>query len=130
VPTEFTITLRNTPGALAELGLALGNKGINIEGLQGMSFANMSTIRFVVNDPDAAERELEDFGMPFRCREVVAVDVHDQPGTLGKLAEALAAAGVNIDAVYITMGRRIILGVNDLDKTVAIAQGMGLHSPG
>lgn len=126
VPTEFTLTLRNTPGALAELGLALGRKGINIEALQSMSFQGRAVVHVVVNDPEGAVRAFEDHGLPFRTREVLLVNVRDQPGTLGDLAEAISAAGVNIDAVYITMNQRIVLGVSDLAKAVDIAQRMGV----
>lgn len=127
MPTEFTVTLRNTPGALAELGAALGQKGINISGLQAMSFKDQSVLHLVVNDADSAIRELEDYGLPFRTRQVLAVSVADQPGTLGDLAEAISEAGVNIDAVYVSMEQRIILGVSDLQKATEIAKGMGLH---
>jgi hypothetical protein len=126
MPTEFTVTLRNTPGALAELGLALGRKGINIEGLQCMSFQGRAVVHLLVNDPDGAVRAFEDHGLPFRTREVLLVNVRDQPGTLGDLAEAIAAAGVNIDAVYVTMDQRMVLGVSDLGKAVDIAERMGV----
>ena len=124
MPTEFTVTLRNTPGALAELGLALGRKGINIEALQSMSFQHKSVLHLVVNDPDAATRELEEYGLPFHTREVFVVDVHDEPGTLGEIAEAIAQAGVNIDSAYLTADRRVILGVSDLARATQIVASL------
>jgi len=127
MPTEFTVTLRNTPGALAEIGLALGQKGINIEGLQALSFGDQSVLHLVVDDPQAAARELADHGLPFRQREVVVVDVRDQPGTLGKLAEALASAGVNIDCAYLTTDRHVVLGVSNQVEAVRIARSLALH---
>lgn len=127
MPTEFTVTLRNTPGALAELGTALGRKGINIEALQAMSIGQQSILRFVVNHPEDASRELKEHGVPFRTRDVLVVDVRDQPGFLGELAEALAEAEVNIDCAYLTMSQRVILGVSDLDRAIEIAKRMDMH---
>lgn len=128
MPTEFTVTLRNTPGALAEIGIALGQKGVNIRALQAMSFQDQSVLHLVVNKPDVAVKELEDYGLPFRTREVLTVSVQDQPGTLGKLSEAIAAAGVNVDSVYLTMDRNVVLGVSDLSKAIEVATKMGLKA--
>ena len=128
MPTEFTVTLRNTPGALAELGSALGQKGVNIVALQAMSFRDQSVLHLVVDNTDKAVSELEDYGLPFRTREVMTVSVKDKPGTLGKLSEAIAAAGVNIDSVYLSMDRQVVLGVSDLGKAMEVAKKMGLRA--
>ncbi|MFN2114908.1 MAG: ACT domain-containing protein [Anaerolineae bacterium] len=127
MPTEFTVTLRNTPGALAELGAALGKKGVNIAALQAMSFKDQSVLHLVVNDPDVAVREFEDYGLPFRTRQVLSVSVADEPGTLGKLAERLSDSGVNIDAVYLAMDQNVILGVSDLPAAARVIKQMGLR---
>ena len=126
MPTEFTFTLLNTPGVLAELGSALGQKGINIEALQAMTIGEKATLHLVVNDPEAAARELEDYGVPFRRREVLEVQVRNEPGTLGDLADAMAEDGINIDAVYLTMHQTVILGVTNLGQAATIAQRLGL----
>jgi hypothetical protein len=125
VPTEFTFTLLNTPGVLAEVGIALGQKGINIEGLVAMSMGEKAVMHLVADDTDAAERELEDYGVPFKRREVLEVEVRDEPGTLGKLADAIAEAGGNIDVAYMSTRGTIILGVSDLAQATEIARRMG-----
>lgn len=127
MPTEFTVTLRNTPGALAELGVALGRKGINIEALQALSIGDQSVLHLVVSETALARRALEEHGLPFRCREVIEVDVQDEPGNLGRLAEAISAAGINIDSAYLTMGRRVVLGVSDVPGAEAIARSLALR---
>jgi hypothetical protein len=49
-------------------------------------------------------------------RDVLAVDVLDQPGTLGSVARKLADAGVNIDWAYLATRTRLVLAVSDLDR--------------
>ena len=129
MPIEFTVTLRNTPGALAEIGAALGEKGVNIHALQAMSFGDQSVLKLVVSNPALAGHELEDHGLPFRTREVLAVRVSDEPGRLGQLSEAIAAQGVNIDSAYLAMDQSVILGVSNMERAAAVARSLGSAAP-
>ena len=54
--------------------------------------------------------------MLFRSqREVLVVDVADQPGSLGELARVLSAAGVNIELLYTTFGGiKLVIATDDL----------------
>lgn len=126
MPTEFTFTLLNTPGVLAEVGTALGDKRINIEALVAMSMGEKAVLHLVSNDTDAASRELEEYGVPFRRREVLEVQVRDEPGTLGRLADAIAETGCNIDVAYLTTHGTVILGVTDLAQATTVAQRLGM----
>ena len=48
-------------------------------------------------------------------REVLVVDVADQPGSLGELARILSAAGVNIELLYTTFGGvKLVIATDDL----------------
>jgi hypothetical protein len=49
-----------------------------------------------------------------RERQVVVIDVEDRPGVLADLARKIAAAGVNLDLVYIATQNRIVFGAEDL----------------
>ena len=50
-----------------------------------------------------------------REREVVVVEVDDRPGVLADLAGKVAAAGVNLDLVYVATMNRVVFGAADLD---------------
>ena len=122
MPTEFTFTLFNTPGVLAEVGNALGRKGINIKALVSLSMGEKADLHLVVDDADAASAELEEYGVVFRRREVLEIPVRDEPGALGTLADAVAEAGGNIDAAYLTTRGTVILAVADQGEAAAIAR--------
>jgi hypothetical protein len=122
MPTEFTFTLFNTPGVLAEVGNALGRKGINIKALVSLSMGEKADLHLVVDDADAAAAELEEYGVVFRRREVLEIPVRDEPGALGTLADAVAEAGGNIDAAYLTTRGTVIVAVADQGEAAAIAR--------
>jgi hypothetical protein len=129
MPTEFSVSLQDEPGTLARLGAALGDVGVNIEGIAGSSRAGISRVQFVCNAPDRAIRGLEAAGIPFVTREVIEVRVLDEPGTLGEVALVMAKAGINIDAVYVTTRGHVVLGVDDLAAAVQVAGGMAVLDP-
>jgi hypothetical protein len=124
--TEFTVLLEDVPGALAQLGGALGDARVNVEAIQGMSRDGKGRVQFVANDPEHAARVLQAAGIAYSRREVLIVKVLDEPGTLGDVALVMARAGINIDSVYVTTGGLIVLGVDDLDGALQVAGGMAV----
>jgi len=126
MPIELTVVLDDVPGALAQLGKALGDARVNIEAIQGMSREGKGVVRFVPDDTDGAARALDAAHIAFTTREVLLVKVLDEPGTLGDVALVMATAGINIDAVYVTTRGRLALSVDDLDGAVHVAEGLAV----
>ena len=60
VVTEFTITLDNRPGALADLVEALAGAGININSLQGLPCGGQALFQIVTDEPADTHRVLQD----------------------------------------------------------------------
>ena len=52
-------------------------------------------------------------------REVLTIDMEDNPGTLGEVAGKIASAGVNIDMVYMATRSRLVVIAYDLDRAKA-----------
>jgi hypothetical protein len=55
-----------------------------------------------------------------RERQVVVVPVEDRPGALADLTRRIAAAGINLDLVYVATGDRVVFGAQDLDGLRAV----------
>ena len=127
--TEFHIALANTPGTLGHLGTILGEAGVNIEAIQGFSGGPESFVQFIPNNADQAARALEAAGIAYARREVLLVQVLDEPGMLGDVALVMADAGINIDSVYVATSGQVVLGVDDLDGAVQVAAGMAVMTP-
>src|SRR5919107_803270 len=105
MPTDLTVILHDRPGELAQLGEVMGAVGVNIRGLAAFTGEGRGVIHLLVDDEHAARARvaLEEAGLGVADdREVLVVDVHDRPGTLGELARELGEAGVNIELAYTT----------------------------
>lgn len=125
MPTELSVLMPHRPGSLASLAEALGRAGVNIESIAAVPSGSTGDVRVVVGDEMKARAALAGGGMEVRAaREVLAVDLPDRPGELGRVARRLADAGINIDAVYV-LGRRgdrtqLAFGVPDVAKARAV----------
>jgi hypothetical protein len=127
--TEFRVTLDDKPGTLARLCTVLGHADVNIEAVQGTSGQGLAFVHFIPDDSAAAAEALERAGISFETREVLIVKILDQPGMLGDVALVMAEAGINIDAVYLTVHGNVVLGVDDLDGAIQVAGGMAVMAP-
>jgi hypothetical protein len=121
--TDFTVILDDRPGELARLGEALGDRGVNIQGLAAFTGEGRGVVHVLVGDGDVtrAHEALGQAGMGVADeREVLVIDVEDRPGTLGELTRELADASVNIDLAYTTFGGvKIVIATDDMDNARA-----------
>ena len=118
---DLTVVLENRPGTLAALGKAIGEAGINIEGLCGFASDGEGIVHILVEDAATARRAIEAAGLEVRDeREVIVVDVRDEPGTMGETIWRIANRGVNVELVYgAFFGNRLVIGANDLSQASA-----------
>jgi hypothetical protein len=126
VPRDFTVILKDEPGQLARLGEATGQAGANIRGLAAFTGEGRGVIHLLFDDDDAprARAAIEEAGLGLADdREVLVIDVHDKPGTLGELARELAEANVNIELAYTTYGGvRLVIATDDLENARAVIE--------
>jgi hypothetical protein len=122
---DLEICLEDRPGALAELGEALGAAGVSIEGGGGFVTDGKGIMHFLFQDGVAARLALQTAGIEVRAMREVLVQKLDQetPGQLGRLCRRMAEAGVNILVQYSDHQNNLILAVDDLanGKRVAAA---------
>lgn len=112
---DLTVVIGDRPGTLAELGEALGDADINIDGFCGLSCEGKGIVHILVEDPDGARRALEEAGLEVGSqREVLLVEAEDRPGMLGEVGGRLASAGVNIVFIYKATQTSLVIGVDNL----------------
>lgn len=111
---DLKVTLKDKPGALATMGEALAGAGINIIGCCGLQVKGKGRIHILVEDAKAAKKVLKEAGIKAKkIRDVMIMDIVDQPGELGKVTRKLADDGYNIDLVYLTAQGQLVVGVDD-----------------
>lgn len=115
MPTDFMIALYHRPGSLAAASTALGDAGVNIEGQCAFVCEGQGVYHLLVSDAERSRRALIDAGFDILAERRVAVSpVEDRPGSAARLLSRVAAAGVNIDLVYVTANGQLVLGASDL----------------
>ena len=114
--TDLSISLPDEPGGLAKAAKALGDAGVNIEGIAGLGGGGHGHVHLLVEDAGAARTALEGAGVTLEGeREAVIVDVsgEDRPGKLAELAASVGAAGVNLAACYVASRSRVVFSSDD-----------------
>jgi hypothetical protein len=117
---DIKVRLENRPGTLADLGEALGETGVNIEGLCGPCEME-GVAHILVDDVKSARIALEKAGFEvIEEGDVLVLDVKDKPGELGNVCRRIADAGINIDFFYAATRTRVVLGVDDIEKAKSV----------
>ena len=112
---DLVIDIENTPGALARVAAAVSDAGVNIAAATCVGPGERAELHILVPHAEAARHALAISHVAVtREREVVVVDVEDRPGVLADLARKIAAAGVNLDLVYVATRNRVVFGAPDL----------------
>jgi hypothetical protein len=127
---DLLVTLEDAPGEGARLGEALGNAGVNIEGLCAVVDEGRASVHVLVDDVAAARAALEGAGITVERETDVLVspplpdpDV-DTPGRFGEMTRALADAGINITLVYVASRNRVVLATSDNQRATQLLQSM------
>jgi hypothetical protein len=112
---DLAIELENVPGALARASAAISDAGVNIAAATCIGSGERAELHILVPHAEAAKRALAISHLAVtREREVVVVDVEDQPGVLADLTRKIAKAGVDLDLVYVATRNRVVFGAADL----------------
>ena len=121
---DLTIALDNRPGALAEMGEALGREGVSIEGGGVFVVNGFPIAHFLFADPAGARKALDAAGIRVIGENDVLVQRlrQGEPGQLGKIARRMADAGVNILVQYSDHDHQLILVVDDVVRGRAVSE--------
>jgi len=113
------VTLANRPGQLAELAKLLADHGVHLETLAAVGIDGESIVRFLPQEPGLARRALQEAGLHYEEHPVLDTFIHGDADALVDLTEQLAAAGVNIESMYLlhtnAEGRHFALIVDDTE---------------
>ena len=122
---DLVIDIANAPGALARVADAISDAGVNIAAATCLGDGEKAELHILVPHAEAAKHVLAISGvLVTREREVAVVDVVDHPGVLAELTHKIAAAGVDLDLVYIATQNRVVFGAADLAALkAAVGQG-------
>jgi len=132
---QISISLENVPGILSNVSEIMGNEGVNIRAISVADTADISTVRFVVDDPLKAINILKTNGYSVKETDVLAVETPDHPGGLNAVLRPLKNANINVHYLYPYLGRVsdqaiVILGVDKTEEAAKILKQNWVHTLG
>ena len=132
---QISISLENVPGILSNVSEIMGNEGVNIRAVSVADTADISTVRFVVDDPQKAINILKTHGYSVKETDVLAVETPDHPGGLNAVLRPLKNANVNVHYLYPYLGRVsdqaiVILGVDKTEEAEKVLKQNWVHTLG
>jgi hypothetical protein len=121
---QISVSLENVPGKLSEVSDCLEKNRINILALCVADTANISTARFVADDPEKAVNVLKTHGYPVRVTEVLAVGTPNHPGGLHAVLKPLKEQNITVLYLYACLATAektiLIIGVDKMEEAVQV----------
>jgi len=133
---QVSVSLDNVPGKLLAISDYLRTEGINIRAISVADTSDISTVRFVTDNPVKTVNVLKSHGYVTKETEVIAVEVPDHPGGLLAVLKPLNAADINVLYLYPYLGRGesgqpiVIVGVNKTAEAIEVLAKNWVHTFG
>jgi hypothetical protein len=102
---QFTISVQNQPGAVAEIARTLGNAKVNILALLGTAQGATGTVQLVVEDARRAKKALDAAKLAYQETPAEEYELPNKPGALAQCLEKLEARGVNLNSICATAAK-------------------------
>ncbi|MEN9644261.1 MAG: hypothetical protein RL238_930 [Actinomycetota bacterium] len=124
---DIVIEVENKPGELAKLAAAVSDAGVNLAAATFTGNGDSAQLHILVKHAEPVRHALAITHADIHPveREVVVVDMGDNPALLGDLAREIADAGINIDTVYVATNNRVVFHSADMD---GLRAALGSHA--
>jgi len=133
---QVSITLDNIPGQFLRVSEHLGAEGINIRAISVADTSEVSTVRFVTDNPQKTINVLKSHGYSVRERDVIAVEIPDHPGALQAVLKPLKTSNINVLYLYTFLGKGesgqsiVIVGVDKTEEAIKVLVKNWVHTFG
>ena len=102
---QFTITVENRPGAVAEIAKVLGNAKVNVLSLLGTAQGTNGTIQLVAEDARRAKKALDEAKISYKETAAEEYELPNKAGALAQWLEKLSAKGLNLSSIHATASK-------------------------
>lgn len=114
------VKLENRPGTLERATRTLKERKLNIEGVSLETAGETGFLRVLAPKPREALDALRSQGIEAHESHTVLVGLPNKPGELHRASAELAAAGLNVEAVFSTADGRLAIRTNDNDRAAQV----------
>ncbi len=135
VVKEFSISLVNKPGILANVLKSLSKAKVDGVAMTLADSADLGVLRLVVVQTDLAQKVLTELNVPLTSNDVLQIELTNKSGALADVVEKLANAHINISHAYCTSGGRGgkttgILNIENIAKAMKVLGAEKTHKDG
>jgi hypothetical protein len=102
---QFTISVANRPGTVADIARTLGNAKINILALLGTAQGTTGTVELIVEDARRAKKALDEARLTYKETTAEEYELPNKPGALAECLDRLAAKGINLNSIHATAAK-------------------------
>ena len=122
---QLSVFVENRPGSLAKVIDLLRENGVNMLALSLSEGLELGYLRIIADRSDEAKNVLYKNGHLVFDRDVILLEVINQPGGLAAPIDILAKAGVNLDYAYCASGSTpdrslIVVRPDDMEKAMKV----------
>ena len=125
---QISVFVENKTGQLAEFMEILAQNKIDMRAMSIAETRDFGILRIIVDDPERTAAVLKDAGCVFSIREVLAVAIPDEPGSLARILHILGENGIGLAYSYAFITRKaslayvIVRTANDAKAEQVFAQ--------
>jgi hypothetical protein len=118
---QLSVFIENKAGAVKDIANLLGKNNINMRSLQIADSKDFGILRLIVDDSAKALELVKGANYTAKLTDVISVVVPDKPNGLNDLLKLLADNNIEIDYLYVFMGKNN-LGAEAILKTGNLAE--------
>ena len=127
---QLSVLCKNEKGSLVKVLRVLSENSMNLKALSIADTEQYGILRILTSEPDRAKEILTGEGYTASLREVVAVSVPDEPGSLARVLTLFAENDINLEYMYSVihggLGRAgMVFRVDDNEKTEKLLSAAG-----
>jgi hypothetical protein len=97
---ELNIFVENRPGRLKSVAEILAENNINVRTMTLQDRGEFGLMKLIVDKPERADLALKDKGFAAVLKDILAIQLADQPGSFKKLTAAFEKHAINILDAY------------------------------
>jgi hypothetical protein len=125
---QFTISVDNRPGVVAEIARVLGDAKVNILALLGTANGTSGTVQLIAENAARAKKALDAARISYQETTAEEYELPNKAGALAGCLTKLAAKGINLSSIYISApkgGKKGVLVISAEAAPMAAAATSG-----
>ena len=128
---QLSVFLENRPGHLSRVCEVLAEAGINIVTMTLADTREFGILRLIIRDWQGAKAVLEAAGFAVNIIDVMAIEVDDEPGGLGKILKTAEGGGLSVEYMYAFACKPknkalIVIRFENPDRACAVLKSAGI----